>query len=318
MKISYYLSFLVLIFWMQTLQAGVWDFPSASILEVLVTGTGANIQVTQVTAESPIRVAVTGPLEGRWTSLIEANKLRVQNASDTNANGQETSIQIQLPATKKITIALNEGRVNLGPQIGGIFVRILKGQVVAQRTIENLQIFIQKGDVIIESHQGDLNIESYAAKLVVKNPHGAVDLTNFMGETLVEKPQARLNIQSRMGNARILSPKAAVNFNWGIGQLSVSELSNRCEGSLEEGSLTVSALADSEVDVHAIKGKIQVNLPSSSGAWLNLKTSSNEIAVPSPLKLGKDAKYSVVKGRLSGPNKGSVIVHGEETSVIVR
>jgi hypothetical protein len=318
MKISYYLFFLVCILIGQYAWSGAWDFPSAAIAEVIITGSGANLQVTQGPVNSPVKIMVSGPFENRWSSVIEAEKLKLQNASDANTNGQETSIQIQLPAGKKLTVALNEGKLNLGPQIGGVFVRILKGQVVAQKTTENLQIYIQKGDVQVDSHQGDLNIESYSAKVVVKNSQGDLEISNFMGESVVERAASRVNIQSRLGNARILMPKAGVNFNWGLGQLSVSDLVGRCEGNLEEGSLTVSELPDSELEVRAIKGKIQVNLPSSSGAWLNLRTSSTELVVPSPLKPAKDAKYSVVKGRLSGTNKGSVVIHGEETSVVVR
>jgi hypothetical protein len=318
MKFSCYLILLICILSTHTLHAVNWDFPSESIGEIIVVGSGANIQMSQMPTGSPIKIMVSGPLDNRWTSFVEGNKLRLQSSTLSNANGQETSIQIQLPTQKKITVALNEGKINLGPQVGTAFIHILKGQVVAQKTQELLQIFIQRGDAIVDSHQGELNIESYSAKLVVKNQKGSLDLNNFKGETIVENPLSRVNIQSRMGNARILSPRSGINFSWGSGQLSISELLTRCEGNLEEGSLTVSALADSEVDIRAIKGKVQVNLPNSSGAWLNLRTSGNEIAAPSPIQPAKDAKYSVVKGRLSGSNKGSVIVQGEETSVIVR
>jgi hypothetical protein len=325
MKTSNLFSFLICILFGQFVWSGNWEFPSSVINEVLVTGSGVNLQVNQGPADSTIKVTVGGSQENQWLSSVDGNRIKVQNLGTFNnsnnsgsSGGQETNIQIQLPPGKKMIIGLNEGRVNLGPQVGSLFIRILKGQVTAQKTTEILQIFIQKGNVVVESHQGDLKIESYAAKIMVKNSQGSLDITNFMGETILEKPNSRVNIQSRFGNAKILGSKAGVNFDWGQGQLSVVELAGRCEGNLENGSLIVNALVDSEIEVNAIKGKVQVSLPNSSGAWLNLRTSSNELIAPSPLKSAKDAKYSFIKGRLSGTNKGSVIIHGEETSVIVR
>jgi hypothetical protein len=320
MKISYkgLIFFCFCIFSVQTLWAGNWEIPSESVQEVLISGTAAFVIVNSVAADQALKINVSGLLENRWTAVLENSKMKVQSAADFIVQGQESQIQIQVPAGKKIVIALSDGRLNLMPQVGNAFVRMIKGQITAQKTTQNLQIFLQKGELVVEGHQGDLSIETYSAKVTVKNPLGVVDVNNFMGELLVEKPISRVNLQSRFGNGRVLAPKAGVNFIWGKGQLTVTDLATRCEGNLEEGSVTLSALADSEIEVHAQKGKVQINLPSGSGAFLNLKTAGGELTVPNPLKAVKDAKYTMVKARLSGANKGSVVVQAEETSVIVR
>lgn len=320
MKISYQqlLIIYLCVFFRHNLWAGNWDIPAASVQELHISGTAANVSLSSVAADQPLKIVINGAFENRWIATLENTKMKVQSASDFNGNGQETNIQIQIPAGKKIVVALIDGKLNLAAQVGNAFVRMIKGQVWAHKTIESLQVYLQKGEIIIDGHQGDLNVESYSAKTTVKNAIGAVDVNNFMGEVIVEKPMARVNLQSRAGNGRILAPRAAVNFMWGKGQLTVTDLATRCEGKLDEGSVTVSTLTDSEVEVHAQKGKVQVNLPGGSGAYLNLKTSGADLTVPAPLKATKDAKYLVVKARLNGANKGSVVVHGEETTVIVR
>lgn len=320
--------------------AANWEFSSKEVHEIILTGLKAQVVVNAVSADSPISLFtgdsshastttssnIVNPLQSQyvkntlysyWNTNVANGVLLFQGAEQA-ASAADENIHLALPAGVKLKIVLNSGKVQLGAQVGKVFVRLLQGQVNAFKTQDNLQIFIQKGDVLVEDHFGNVDIESYQAHVVVKNNQGSVDLVNFMGESNIEKPFGHLNLQSKLGNGRIASPQSGVHFQLGRGQLTATEVSSRFEGGVEEGSLVVTALPDSEIDVQAGKGRVQVQLPPQSGALLNLKTISGELVAPSPLKVARDSKYKIVKGRLNGTQKGLVVIRGDDASVVVK
>ena len=93
----------------------------------------------------------------------------------------------------------------------------------------------------------------------------------------------------------------------------------RLEGQNQEGTVTIQMAMDSEVDVKAKAGKVNITPPAASGASVNLFTVDGEIFVPKELKVNRLSSEKSVRGRLRGEaQRGSIVVRSQEATILVK
>ncbi len=304
------------------LSAAQWEFPSAGIQEIQVRAKAAKILVKQAVGAS-VRVSIVGPKEMSWSQELKAidgvtiKTLYITGPEDSLVVG-DSFLTIELPKEILSTkLVFEEVRAEL-QSVSQVQVSALKGQIIGNNTGEGIHYNLQKGDIQSFQHKGSLEIESYGGKILVKDGQGNLKVQLFSGDLTIEKNQGRIQLESQSSVARIKEQQGVVSLQWGRGSLSLSDFSGRLEGASTEGQLQLQLKPESIVDLQAGRGKVNVSLPSGSGASLNLKTITGDLSVPSPLKAGREGKFRIARGKLSGALKGSVSIHAEDASISVK
>jgi DUF4097 and DUF4098 domain-containing protein YvlB len=230
----------------------------------------------------------------------------------------EAHFDVFWPQDIRGSVVVDSGDILMREVLAPVLLRVLKGSINLQKNQGNMQIFSQKGSVSILEHSGDLEVESFSANISIKQTKGRLELKNFAGESFIENQIGRTIIESYSGGQKLNNSKGSLYFSMGRGPLSVSAFVGRIEGENKEATILLAPKEEVEVDVHSAAGKVIVNLPTASGAYLNLSTVSGELVPLLPVKSYREDKYKMAKGRVKGDPRGHFNFRGDEVSIIVR
>lgn len=296
--------------------ANHWEFSDQGIREIRVQGKAAKVQLTQVEG-ALLRVSVSGKNESAWHQELQNGVLKVEGASDAGSV-EGSSLMIEIPkGAISSSVVLEEGNIDL-KGVSRVAVNLLKGKIVASQTGEGMRYFMQKGEVQSRQQSGALEIESYGGKIMLSEGQGPVKIRLFNGEIAMAKNMGSLSLDSFSSSAKIDAQQGAVSLHWGKGALSFADFSGRVEGVSEDGQIQIQTKSEAMVDLQAMRGRVQIHLPKDSGATLNVRSSGGEVSLPSSIKLAREGKVRVARGKLGGAIKGSINIRTEEASIGIR
>lgn len=300
-----------------------WDIPAQGIQQILLRAKSAKVLIKPA-GGALIRVMIHGPKEMVWTQEVQmsegvdSSKILMISGPEEGIVMGDSFVSIEIPKEISNTkIILEEVKAEL-QSVSQVQVSALKGQISGVNTGEGIRYYLQRGEIQSLQHKGQLEIESFGGKISIKEGQGNVKVQLFSGDLTIEKNQGRVQIESQSSVARIKEQQGVISLQWGKGLFTLQEFSGRLEGTSNDGQLQIQVKPDSIVDLQAGRGKVNVTLPSGSGASLNLKTVSGELAVPGSLKSSREGKFRIARGKLPGTLKGSVNVRAEEASITVK
>lgn len=314
---------LIVAFSVEVIGAVQWELPTQGIQEVQVRAKAAKLTVKSIEG-TLLRILITSSKEPLWSqevltldSVTNQKVLKIYGPEE-GITVEDTVINIEVPKEGIYTkLVFEDVRAEIN-SVAQLTLSSLKGRIVAQSTGENVHLSLQKGEIQSIQNKGAMEIEAYGGKVLVKDGQSSIKLLLFNGDLNIEKNSGKLHLVSYSSSAKINDQQGAVQLQWGKGNLSMTDFMGHLEGESQDGTLQIQVKPEARVDLQAMRGRVQVQLPNGSGASLRLKTATGDLIVPSPLKPAREGKYRVVNGKLAGLNKGRVNIHSEEASIIVK
>jgi len=241
-----------------------------------------------------------------WTTLIP------------KASTQMRKIEISGPPIP-VEVHLFGGSVTSTRWSKEMKVSLTTGRFLSTGGSGSLQVYLQKGDITVTDHNGKVVADSYAGNMTLKNIQGDVEASLFSGLLQIEKAHGFLTLSTQQATGKLSQSSGSVQFENGKGNLNIQTFQGRIEGQSNDGNVTVAMGADSEVDIKAKAGRINVHAPPNSGASVNLQTVDGDIFVPTELRVNVLSSEKNVRGRLHGEAQGgSIVVRNQEGSIVVK
>ncbi|MEK2645585.1 DUF4097 family beta strand repeat-containing protein [Bdellovibrio sp. BCCA] len=313
----------------QPVMAATYEVPVAEGDRLVLKGLEAQVQVVgQVGNSLKVSGVEESGTEGVFVVTKKDNIIEVKmneyagKRSWLNilpkAASQMKKIEIWGPAMPA-DIQLRGGSVVAQKWSKDLKVSVTQGRVSSLGGAGSLQVYVQKGDVNIQDHTGKVSADSYSGSMALKNIQGDVDASLFAGSLNIEKVRGFLSLSTQQSNSKVNLSSGTIQFENGKGSMNIQAFQGRMEGQNQEGSVAITMLLDSEVDVKTKSGKVSVQTPPSSGASLNLLTTEGEILVPSEIKVTKLSAEKSVRGRLRGDaQRGSIFVRSQDGTISVK
>lgn len=296
--------------------AAEWEIPAQEIQEIQFRGRAAKLMVQRAKGAA-IRVSIVSPDEIDWEKKVVNNTLSIAGP-ENRGSVDDTKITVEIPqSVTRSDFVFEDVRADIY-SVSRLMLTTLKGKISGFSTGEGVRYFMQKGEIQSFEHTGGLEIESYGGKVMINDGQAALKIRLFSGELAINKNQGPLNLESQNVQAKINGQQGNTNLQWGKGNLSLMEFAGRLEGLSRDGQLQLQLKPDAMVDLQAERGKVSINLPSDSGASVNLRTVGGGISVPGPLRAGREGRFRVAKGKLPGSAKGNIIVRGEDASLVIK
>ncbi len=307
---------LVVLLFSGSLWSAQWEIPGQGIQEILIRAKAAKLLVQKSNSPS-IRVNVTGARDSAWVQEVHNGVLNVVGP-ENGITVDDTAVILEIPAgIINSSLVFEEVRAEL-QSVSRVMINSLKGKITARSTGDSVKIFMQKGEVQSYQPMGALDIESFAGKISVSDGQGALKIRLFNGDLIIDKNMGSINLESQSSSAKITGQQGIVNLQWGKGRLVMSDFSGRLAGTSSDGQLHLHIKPDTMVDLQANRGRVTVNLPSDSGASLNVRSATGDVAVPGPLKVSREGRFRVARGKLVGALKGSITIRAEDASIGIR
>jgi DUF4097 and DUF4098 domain-containing protein YvlB len=296
--------------------AAQWEIPHQELQELQLRAKAGKLLVRR-TEGAMIKVRIEGSAASTWSQDVRNGVLSIVGPEE-NTSVEDSSITIELPLGAYVaTFVFEDVRAEL-QNVSRVTVHALKGQIIGRSTGEGVHYFMQKGEIQSFKHTGALEIENFGGKVTVTDGQSSFKVRLFSGDLQIEKNLGSLLLESHSSTAKIRQQHGIVGLQWGKGTLTMEDFSGRLEGTSSDGQLLFKVNPDSVIDLQATRGKVNVNLPTNSGAKLNLRTVAGEVSVPSPLRVAREGRFRVAKGVLSGALKGSINIRTEEATIGIR
>lgn len=332
--------FFSLILWEATAWSLIWDIPTQGVGEIQVRARAAKLVVKQGTAANTLKVSILGGKEDQWRQEVQNQEMN--GTGSTSAGGtssipsdvglkilkitgpeegitvEDTIVSLELPATAlQSKFVFEEVRAEL-QSVAKMTLSALKGKIVGRNTGDGVKYFMQKGEIQSQKHTGNLEIESFGGKVSVSEGQGPLKVKLFSGDLVLEKNSATLTLESFSSSAKITDQQGNVSLQWGKGSLMISDFAGRFEGTSADGQLKLQVKPESLIDLQATRGTVNVTLPASSGASLNLRSASGDLSLPNSIKPTREGRFRVVRTKLPGSQKGSVSIRSDEANIVIR
>lgn len=228
------------------------------------------------------------------------------------------TVEILAPSLP-LEVHLFEGQLNLNSWKREAFLHLIRGKIISRSGSGPLTAHAMKGEIQVLDHQGTVNIDSQGANLAVRNHNGEMYLENFLGETLVEKSNGFVSLAQGQGSSRLLNGQGTIRFELQKGNLNTNAWVGRIEGLSREANINLNLNSDPDVSIRTTSGRVTVQAPPRSGAWLSLSTEDGDIFLPAPLKVAREGVQKLYRGRMKGENtKGSIVIRSTEGNIQVR
>lgn len=313
---SSFISMLGVLLFGGNLWSAQWEIPAQGIQEVFIRAKAARV-IVQKSPSSSIRVKVEGVKDSSWIQEVQNGVLKVVGP-EAGISVEDTSVTLEIPAgIINCNLIFEDVRADL-QSVSRVMINTLKGKVVARSTGDGVRIFMQKGEVQSYQHLGGLDIESFGGKISVTDGQSALKIRLFNGDLQVDKNIGTITLDSQSSSGKIVGQQGIVNLQWGKGSLVISEFSGRLAGTSNDGQIQLQIKPDTMIDLQANRGRISVNLPSDSGASLNVRSATGDVSVPGPLKAAREGRFRVARGKLTGALKGSITIRAEDASIGIR
>ncbi|MEY4617713.1 MAG: hypothetical protein RJB66_2673 [Pseudomonadota bacterium] len=293
-----------------------WEIPSSGVQVVQVRARAAKV-VVEKNHGSTIRVSISGLGEQSWQHELQTSNLLISGPEDLGTT-EETKITLGIPdSITQTQLVFEDIRADL-KSVSRLVVTALKGRISVSAAGENVKFFMEKGEIISAQHLGSMEIESYGGKITINDGQGPLKIRLFGGDLAVTKSQGSINLESNASSAKINGLQGNLSLLWGKGTFQLMDFSGRFEGVSRDGQLQLQLKPEAMVDLQAERGKVNINLPSDSGAAVNVRTVSGSLSVPGPIKSGREGRFRVARGKLVGASKGSITIRSDDASVGIR
>ena len=309
--------------------AATFEVPVQTGDRLVLKGLEAQVQiVSQPGASLKISGVEESAAEGAFLLEKKGNVIEIKMrefdgkkawlANLAQANKFTKKIEISGPAIPT-EITLRGGSVVAQKWTKEMKINLQSGRVSALNGAGSLAITLQKGELNVTSQNGKVTTDMYNGRTNLKDIQGDMDVTLFAGQLSMENVRGFISVSTQQATGKIIESSGTLQFENGKGSLSIQKFQGRMEGQIQDGTLGVSMTLDSELDVKAKSGKITVYSAPSSGASVNLFTVEGDIFVPNELRVVKSSAEKSARGRLRGDSqRGSIFVHGQEASIILK
>lgn len=300
---------------------------SSTFSKVMIAGIDANVVFLQ-SVNPGFSIEQNGGAEGLWTASINEGILNLeQKVFATKKDFKEslnapivkvTLIVSSMPVP--VEVHLRSGSVTTQQWGSDLRLQMTQGKINLNKVTGAVKVTLQKGDLNAADLQGKTSVDVFQGNVVGKNWTGDGVLNLFNAQSLFEKLQGQYFVQTQLGTLKLNNSMGNWQIENGKAAYFVQNHKGRFEGSTQDGAIQVQVLADSEINLKSQSGRVQVQLPAASGAWLNLLTQDGEINVPSELRVQKNSAEKTVKGRLKGVGeaKAHVMVRSQEGHIFVK
>lgn len=318
--------FFALILWESAAWSLLWDIPTQGVSEIQVRARAAKLVIKQGSLANTLKVSILGGKEDQWRQQVQAQEmnegvgmkiLKITGPED-GITVEDTILSLELPAMAiPSKFVFEEVRAEL-QSVTKLTLSALKGKIVGRNTGDGVKYFMQKGEIHSQKHTGNLEIESFGGKVSVSEGQGPFKVKLFSGDLVLEKNSAALTLESYSSTAKITEQQGNVSLQWGKGSLVMNEFSGRLEGTSADGQLKLQVKPESLIDLQTTRGSVNVSLPTSSGASLNLRSASGDLSLPNSIKPTREGRFRIVRAKLPGTQKGSVAIRSDEANIVIR
>ena len=303
---------------------------------LVIRGLSAQVQLVAQTAghisPSGGSLKISGPDEGSQAGkfvvqkrdhVIEITMNEFASKKDWKESLSRTGaysrkIEISGPSIP-VEIHLRDGSVNLQHWTKEARVHLVQGKITSQNGSGGLQAQLQKGEITLVDQSGKIQTDSYNANVSIRNLNGDLEAQAFAGTLSLEKTKGFASLNTQQANVKVAQSSGSLQFENGKGPLTIQGYQGRVEGQTGEGTVNLSFLAESELNLKAKSGRITIQAPPNSGASVNLSTTEGDIFVPKELKVNRLGAEKNVRGRLRGETpKGLVLVRSQEGSIVLK
>ncbi len=278
----------------------------------LVQSNNAKLKITLREGE-PLDVEVKN-------GVIQVANLDQDVFATAGNNSKRKSSVLEISGPSVIAdVHVYEGQIIAQAWSKDAILHLQKGKIQTKDCTAASKLHSQSGEISVQDNQGRLEINTYKAKVSVRNHDGAMTVDNFAGETSLEKNKGAVELNIGQGSAKLAQNTGALQFDVQKGSLTVGAQTGRIEGQNGEGNLTLASAGESDVNVKSKSGRVVVQTPAGSGPLLNVSTAEGELALPGSLRPNHDGSGKSFRGRMAGAGaKGSVVVHSQQGSIVIR
>lgn len=314
----------------QPLMAATFEAPVREGDRLVIKGLEAQVQLNATPGATSVRISGVEE-SGSEGAYVVTKKDNIIEVSMNEYGSKKTWMNILPRAASQVRkieitgasipteIHLKGGSVIAQKWGKDLKASLTSGKVISTGGVGTVQAYVQKGEIGVIDHAGKVTADSYAGTMGLRNIQGDVDASLFSGLLQMEKVRGFVSLSTQQANAKVNQGSGTIQFENGKGSLTLQAFQGRLEGQNQEGTVTVQMAMDSEVDVKAKAGKVNITPPPSSGASVNLFTVDGEIFVPKELKVNRLSSEKSVRGRLRGEaQRGSIVVRSQEATILVK
>jgi len=250
-------------------------------------------------------------------SMIEFGSKREWKDVLSQKSQKRKVIEIQGPSIP-VEIYARDGQVTLTQWQQRAEVHLVNGKIFSNQG-RDLELTIQKGEATVTEQQGRLKADVNQGQLNFKNSNSEADIRIQSGQTHLEKTRGRWNVSSQAANVKIVQSQGVLQVDNQKGQWTVSQFQGRIDGQMGDGNLTMSVLNESDVNLKSVSGKMQIQIPQGSGAFLNLLSADGDLFLPGDLKANRGGSEKSYRGRLRGESqKVSVTARSQDGLIVLK
>ncbi len=313
----------------EKLWAGTVEVSSEGLQRLVIKGLDANVTVTSLPQAKTVRVSgvedVLTPglyiVEKKGSTLeVHINEWATKSDWKEQLGIQRTRASIDISGFGLATeVYLRDGQVQLSKMLKGARVVLGRGKVNTVDSSGPLEIFVHQGDTSVQNQAGRIKIDQYQGNINLLNLQADLDLVAFNSNINIEKSRGIMSLNTQNSPTKIVQSRGTLQLDNGKGTILIQQFQGRVDGSTQEGALSISLLADSEIHLRSQSGKVQIQLPPASGAALNLSANVGEILIPEGLKINRGVSEKSFRGKLSGHiQKAAVTVRSQEGVIVIK
>ncbi len=193
-----------------------------------------------------------------------------------------------------------------------------RGHISSRECSSELRLNLIEGQLTVQNQKGRVQVESYDSKVLIENFEGPVSVSNFMGTTKLQKITGDMKYKSRKGIVEVIDSEGSFNFDNDVGKVFVTKLKGPVEGTLEQGILEARLIDPAHLRVKSKTGVVDIIVPKTSGARVDLVIGDGQFKVPPNLKTEYLSNLRTIRGELQGAEKGLISVHSDTGKIFLK
>jgi DUF4097 and DUF4098 domain-containing protein YvlB len=240
---------------------------------------------------SDLRVRDDGTFGGDNNSRRDEGR-RVRVTSSGSGTEAAADLEIGVPAGQELSIYL---------AVGTITARNIDGKILLDTHAASVVATAMKGDLDIDTGSGDVRVDGMAGPLRVDVGSGSVDLANVSG--------GDLNVDTGSGDVHGTGiTSTSLNIDAGSGEVELAGLvAQDVKVDVGSGDVTLAWTADpGDVNIDSGSGEVRLALPATSGASVDLESSSGNINSDFPISTTR-IERDALRGSF-GDGRGRIVV----------
>jgi hypothetical protein len=282
-----------------------------------------DVQLTWVVVSGPtLKVYGLSASQGKRHGdllFFDLKEMSSKEEFSTLAKKKGTPLKIEIHGpSMPIDLNLRDGQIALAKMNHEVLIQMISGSIVINQSKGPFQLRLHKGQISVQDSSGKTGVELYSGQVTLKDVSDSV-LNIFSGNLNIQGLQGNLALNTQSVIGKVAGMSGTLTLDSQKGSLHLTQFHGRLEGQTVEGLVSAQILPESEVQLKGKKGRFNFQVPTNSGAYLNLWTGEGEIFVPKELNVVKSALEKSVKGRLRGESqKITISAKTSEGTVVVK